>query len=75
VLCRVVRDHLFQVAGLIRQGDLSVPPRLQEAALASDDEPALAGLKVDHQSLEPVGDDQHFLGFSGAAFQGAQLCN
>ncbi len=41
--------------------------------LTGDDEATLASLEVDHESLEPVGDDQHFLGFSGTAFRGAQI--
>jgi hypothetical protein len=36
-------------------------PRLQEALLAGDEEPARAGLEVDHGSLEAVGRDEHLL--------------
>lgn len=75
MLLGVVRDQLLQIAGLPREGDLGVPPRLQEPLLASDHEPALASLQVDHQPLEPVGNDQHLLGFLGTVFGGAQICD
>ena len=73
MLLGVVSNQLLQVAGLLREGDLSVLPRLQEAPLPGDNEPALASLEVDHQSLEPVGDDQNYLGLLGSAFRAAQI--
>jgi hypothetical protein len=73
LLLRVVGDQLLQVPSLIWEGDLGVVPWLQETLLTGDDEAALAGFEVDHESLEAVGDDQHFLGFSGTAFRGTQI--
>jgi hypothetical protein len=48
-------------------------PRLQEALLAGDDEPAHAGLQVDDQPLQLVGGGQHLFGVPGAPFGLAQV--
>jgi hypothetical protein len=48
-------------------------PRLQEALLAGDDEPALAGLQVHDEPLELVRGRQHLLGVPGERFRVAQV--
>ena len=40
---------------------------------AGDDEPALAGLGVDDEPLEPVGQDQDLVGLPRAPLRGAQV--
>jgi hypothetical protein len=73
LLLGVAPDQPLQGGGLPGEGGLGAPPRVQEAVLAGDDEPALGGLQVDDPPLQQVGDLQDLLGLAGASLQGAQV--
>ena len=59
--------------GRLGKGGLGFPPRVQEAIFLGDGEPALAGLHVDDQPLQPVRRGQHLLGVLGEPFGVAQV--